>query len=56
MAEAAEEVKKSSRHYAKRQLTWLRRNKQIHWLTRETGEGAEEILRRARRIVCDFDN
>ena len=24
--EAAEEVKKSSRHYAKRQLTWFRRN------------------------------
>ena len=28
--EAAEEVKKSSRHYAKRQLTWFRRNKEMH--------------------------
>ena len=54
--EAAEEVRKSSRHYAKRQLTWFRRNKNIHWLTRQTGEGPEEILNRARQIIRDFDN
>ena len=54
--EAAEEVRKSSRHYAKRQLTWFRRNKNIHWLIRQTGEGAEEILNRARQTVTDFDN
>ena len=54
--EAAEEVRKSSRHYAKRQLTWFRRNKAIHWLTRDTGEGAEEIILRARQVIRDFDN
>ena len=54
--EAAEEVRKSSRHYAKRQLTWFRRNKHIHWLTRQTGEGPGEILNRARQIIRDFDN
>ena len=53
--EAADEVRKASRHYAKRQLTWFRRNKNIHWITREAGETDEEIIRRARRIVCDFD-
>ena len=56
MEEAADEVRKGSRHYAKRQLTWFRRNKNIHWITRETGEPSEEILRRARQIVQDFDN
>ena len=30
--EAVEEVKLRSRQYAKRQLTWLRRNKDIHWV------------------------
>ena len=30
-AEALEEVKLRSRQYAKRQLTWLRRNPDIHW-------------------------
>ncbi len=56
IAQAAEEVKKSSRHYAKRQLTWFRRNKNIHWLTRKSGQGAEEILHQARQLIRDFDN
>ena len=54
--EAADLVRKSSRHYAKRQLTWFRRNPAIHWLIRREGEGAEEILNRARQIIRDFDN
>ena len=54
--EAADSVRQSSRRYAKRQLTWFRRNKSIHWLTRDTGEGSEEIFTRARRIIRDFDN
>ena len=32
VAEAIEEVKLRSRQYAKRQLTWLRRNPDIHWI------------------------
>ena len=55
IGEAADEVRKSSRHYAKRQLTWFRRNKSIHWLTRQTGEGGGEILQNARQIIRDFD-
>ena len=31
-ADAVEEVKLRSRQYAKRQLTWLRRNEAIHWV------------------------
>ncbi len=33
MAEAAEEIKKNTRHYAKRQLTWLRRYDGLEWFT-----------------------
>ena len=54
--QAAEEVKKSSRHYAKRQLTWFRRNPAIHWLIRQTGQKNEEILTMARQIIYDFDS
>ena len=54
--DAADLVRQSSRRYAKRQLTWLRRNKSIHWITRQTGEPAGEILEQARRIILDFDN
>ncbi len=54
--EAADEVRKASRHYAKRQLTWFRRNKQMHWLTRREGEGSEEIIEKARQVIRNFDN
>ena len=53
--EAAEGVKKSSRHYAKRQLTWFRRNKEMHWLTRQTGQSADKIIEDARRILSEID-
>ena len=50
--EAVEEIKLRSRQYAKRQLTWLRRDKDIHWYhwkkTRNTAEClafSTEILR-----------
>ena len=33
--EAVDEIKLRSRQYAKRQLTWLRRSKDIHWFYRE---------------------
>ena len=56
LQEAVDEVKKASRHYAKRQLTWFRRNPAIHWLTRTPAGDAEEILDRARRVVAEFDN
>ena len=54
--EAAEEVKQASRRYAKRQLTWFRRNKSFHWLMRQNGESGEEILEKARRVLRNFDN
>jgi len=53
--EAADQVRQSSRRYAKRQLTWLRRNQNIHWLTRQTGQGAEEILEKARQLIRESD-
>ena len=34
-AEALAEIKLRSRQYAKRQLTWLRRNPAIHWISWE---------------------
>ena len=56
MEQAAEEVKKASRHYAKRQLTWFRRNKAIHWLVRHPEESTGEILANPRQILNEFDN
>ena len=54
--EAADEVRKASRHYAKRQLTWLRRNKNIHWITRDAQTTGDEIIAMARQSIRAFDN
>ena len=54
--ESADLVRQGTRHYAKRQLTWLRRNKNIHWITRQAGDSQEEIMEQARRIIRAFDN
>ena len=35
--EMEDKIKKESRHYAKRQLTWFRKNKDIIWLKSEDG-------------------
>ena len=53
--EAAEQVRKASRRYAKRQLTWFRRNRAMRWLTRHEGDGAEEIIAAARHIIRNSD-
>ena len=52
---AADQVRQASRHYAKRQLTWFRRNKSIHWLRRSKGGNSEEILSAARRVLREND-
>ena len=51
LEEAATQVKQASRHYAKRQLTWFRKNKEIHWLTRQKGQNTEEILQMLRQLL-----
>ena len=56
VAEATSLVQQASRHYAKRQLTWFRRNKEIHWLIRKPGEGTDKILQKARQFLTAFDN
>lgn len=45
--EAVETVKRNSRHYAKRQYTWFRRNEQIHWIDVDQ----ENSLERAKKIL-----
>ena len=54
--EAADQVRQSSRRYAKRQLTWFRRNGHIHWLIRQEGRSGGEILAAARRFLQENDS
>ena len=50
-SEAVEEVKLRSRQYAKRQLTWLRRNGAIHWLYWEKEPDFPAALQKATEIL-----
>ncbi len=53
LAAAVERIQQGSRRYAKRQLTWLRRNPDIHWLVRQ---GEEEIVSLAMAAVDKSSN
>ena len=50
--EALDRVKQSSRQYAKRQLTWLRRDPDIRWII---WEQSPDIPAAARRIAGDWE-
>ena len=49
--EAAEEIKLRSRQYAKRQLTWLRRNPAIHWIYWEKERNFAAAFQNATEIL-----
>ncbi len=49
---AAEEVKKNTRHFAKRQLTWLKRYDFVHWIEIRRDDTINKILD---RILGDDD-
>ena len=51
--EAIAEVKLRSRQYAKRQLTWLRRNSSIHWLEWEEIQDFERAVQVSTEILRD---
>ena len=51
--EASNAIKTATRHYAKRQLTWLRRNEKIHWLYPDNDryEDDEHLIADAHAII-----
>ena len=53
MDEALAQVQQSSRRYAKRQLTWFRRNPDVRWL--DAGLPDSELFSAARRELSFFD-
>ena len=53
-AEAAEEIKLRSRQYAKRQLTWFRRDPSIHWFFWGETPDFESVLSFSTHIMEEF--
>ena len=50
LEEAAENLKRETRRYAKRQLTWFRRNPDINWINIDS-LSSEEILKKALTLL-----
>ena len=55
MAEAIERIKTESRRYAKRQLTWFRRNPKINWVFNQEPVTFAKIWAQVQRIM-EFDS
>ena len=51
MIDAAEKIKLESRRYAKRQLTWFRRNKEIHWIMQKEPVRLSDALQQAQTLI-----
>lgn len=52
-AEALEAIQRESRRYAKRQLTWLRRDREVRWIV---WDGTPDIPRAAAEIVAAWNS
>ena len=51
MEEAVDKIKQESRRYAKRQLTWFRRNKDIHWIYNKEPVSFDAVWQQAEKII-----
>lgn len=51
LSEAVEDLKRETRRYAKRQITWFKRTKGINWVYIDDYEGFDEVVCAAMEIV-----
>ncbi len=52
--ECIEALKINTRHYAKRQLTWFKRNPDIKWITRDKCDTEQTVIEKAFALVDEF--
>lgn len=53
LEQATENLKMQTRRYAKRQLTWFRRDERIKWIYADDTAAQETVLEQAKRIYVD---
>ena len=49
---ALELIKQNTRHFAKRQLTWFRKDKDMHWLEADDEDVVPDIVKQAELVVA----
>ena len=53
LSECIEKLKQYTRNYAKRQLTWFRRDNRIHWIMLEKDDDKEKILEKYEKVIAN---
>ncbi len=54
LEDCVEKLKQETRHYAKRQLTWFRKNENINWVYPDDYENQEDMLKDVFEIIKEF--
>ena len=54
LTECVEKLKQETRHYAKRQLTWFRKNESINWIYPDDYESESEMYNAVYNIINEF--
>ena len=52
LEDAIDKIKKETRHFAKRQLTWFRREKEVTWVEKSNFQDTEGLLK---YLLADFN-
>lgn len=52
LEECVEKIKQETRRYAKRQLTWFRKNAKIHWIMLDEFDDKEKILTFCKKLIA----
>lgn len=54
LSQAADNLRQATRRYAKRQLTWFRRNKEINWIMIDKYASKQEMVEKAIEIINEW--
>lgn len=56
LSDCVEILKLRTRQYAKRQLTWFRRNEKIHWIYPDEEKNNENVIKKAKKLIENFSD
>ncbi len=54
LEEAIQKLKQNSRKYAKRQLTWFKKDKRVNWLYLDEVDSWNQLMLQAEKLIRDF--
>ena len=56
LEECIDKIKQETRRYAKRQLTWFRKNQRIQWIILGEINKNNEILEKSKKCIANYHN